>query len=321
LGDGAGDDARAMTPTLADALHIAHGDAAADGLAAAGARHRVVRRDLLTVGPCDVDPERHRAARVAFWGPPPADFPTEPPGVDHDDALRAQLAAHAGKPVVVWATRAFSDLTYLWALVDALARVGAARPWLVRPAHADPTLAMGAITPDALLQASADVAPLDEAVARSCVDFWHAYAAADPTAFDQLRLRGAAVVPELGRILHGHSAWFPRRDGARLRLSDADAAIFAWAADGDFAHVRVLMNWIGDSSLYARVRAWREMGALGGDDRVPALSEAGRRLRDEGAASVAEFPPWWIGGCRVNDPAAPWVLVGERIVRDDRAAT
>lgn len=306
-----------MQPTLEEAVHLAHGDEAAARLADAGAHRVLVRRDLLSVGPCDVDPARHRAARQAWWGPLPADFPTQPPGVDSDEALGAALAAHAGAPVVVWATRAFSDLTFLWALVDALARLGTPRPWIVRPAHADATLPMGAVDAVALRRAFADVAPLDEAVARSCVDFWYAYAADDPTRFDELRRRGAAVVPELGRILHGHSAWFPRRDDdGRVRLADADAAIFDWAADGDLGHARFVMNWIGDRSLWDRVRGWRERGLFGGDDGAPTLTDAGRALRDGGADSVTAMPPWWIGGCRVNDPASPWVRVHERIVRE-----
>lgn len=298
----------AVTPDFANAVHIAHGDSAAATLRQLGARTVWVRRDLLTVGPCDADPIRHRALRRQFWGGDP-DTPSGLPGVDADDELQRALAGAGGAPVVIWASRAWSDLPFLWSVVDALARLGAERPWLARPTGDDATVSVGGIEPARVRSALDVVEPLGEEVARSCVNFWQAYTAPSPLPFDELRRRGARVVPELGRILEGHAAWFPwRRDGG-IALSDADAAIFHWADDGALDHCRHLLHWIGDRSLFARVAAWRALGRLDGDDRAPRLTEAGRRLRDEGAPSVADLPPWWIGGCRVNDPATPWLRV------------
>jgi Domain of unknown function (DUF1835) len=223
---------------LDEAVHLVHGDAAAQALLQLGARTVRVRRDLLTVGPCDIDPVKHRAARHAFWGRAP-EMPTALPGVDDDAELARELAG--GAPVVLWASGAWSDLTFLWALVDALARLGAERPFLARPRADDPTLPMGGIEGARLLAAWQSVEPLREELARSCVIFWQAYAQPSPLEFDDLRQRALALAPAQAKIFEGHTAWFPWRDG---RPADADTAI----ARGDDS----IMRWIGDGMFERR---------------------------------------------------------------------
>src|SRR5689334_17811679 len=230
---------------LEDAIHLTHGDAAAQLLLNLGATRVRVRRDLLTVGPCDVDPEQHRTLRREFWTGEPV-MASGMPGVDADEDLRREVA---GGPVVIWASRAWSDLTYLWSVVDALVRIGVERPYLVRPTGDDPTMPMGGLPPARVRAAFDDVALLTDDVGRSCLAFWNAYASPEPIAFDELRRRGAQVVPEMGRILEGHSSWFPWREGDSLRVADADAAILR----GQAAHV---MRWIGDGCLADRKAAW-----------------------------------------------------------------
>jgi hypothetical protein len=297
-----------MTPTLADAIHLVHGDSAALTLQTLGARTVLVRRDLLTVGPCDVDPEKHRALREQFWGAPPV-TPSGLPGVDADDDLRRELRAAGGQPVVIWASSAWSDLPFLWCLLDALVRIGADRPWLVRPAGDDPTVSVGGIAADRVRSSFDGMERLSDAVGRSCIAFWHAYADPSPIAFDELRVRGARMIPELDRMLAGHAAWFPWQADAGVQLADADRAVFDWADTAQLDRVRHLLHWMGDTSLFARVAAWQERGALAGESRAPSLTDAGRRLRDAGATSVAELPSLWVGGCRVNDPKSPWLRV------------
>ena len=293
-----------MTPSFETAIHVAHGDSAAVSLRDLGAGRVVVRRDLLTVGPCDGDPARHRALRQTYWGRLPDATPGLA-GVDADEDLARELAG--SERVVIWATKAWSDLTFLWALVDAMARLGLARPFIVRPVADDDTMSTGGVAPARLRAAFDGVTPLDEATGKSCVAFWRAYTDASPLAFDQLRLRGAALVPELERMLAGHAAWFPWRDGDRVRLADGDAAIFRWAETQRLDEVTRILHWIGDSSLFARTREWQTRGALAGSDRQPTLTDRGRALVADGAASVAELPPLHVGGCRVNDPASPWL--------------
>jgi hypothetical protein len=293
-----------MSPTFEEAVHFTHGDAAAATLQSLGARNILVRRDLLTVGPCDVDPARHAALRAQYWGGWPQ-TPTGLPGADGDEALRAGLAANGAAPIVVWASRAWSDLTYLWSLIDALARVGAERPWIVRPVADEPTVSMGGVPAERVRRAFDGVELLQEEIARSCVNFWHAYADPSPLGFDALRRRGATVVPELGRILQGHAAWFPWRREGRLWLADADAAIFRWADGGELRHAMHVMHWIGDSCLFARADAWRALGMLDRQTGAPVLTDAGRRLRDEGTLTRSELAPTWIGGCRVGGGRPP----------------
>src|SRR5262245_25584445 len=78
-------------PPLPSAAHLVHGDSAAMTLRGLGAMRVLVRRDLLTVGPCDVDPTRHRALRQAHWGGPP-DTASGFPSVDADADLASALA-------------------------------------------------------------------------------------------------------------------------------------------------------------------------------------------------------------------------------------
>jgi hypothetical protein len=267
-----------------------------------------VRRDLLTVGPCDLDPARHRALRAAFWGGPPG-APSGLPGADADDELARALAG-AG-PCVIWASGAWSDLTFLWSLVHALARLGAERPLLARPAAEDRAVSMGGVPAARVLRAFTDVAPLDEQVAGSCVTFWQAYVDPSPLGFDLLRREGAKVVRGLEQTLAGHGAWFPwRGDDDRLRLADADAAVLSWVEAGRLDAAGEVLGWIGDGGLHRRARAWQEHGVLAGTPGHPAPTEAARRLRAEGAGPVTAFAPLWVGGCRVNDPGEPWVRSG-----------
>src|SRR3954467_836312 len=192
-----------------EAIHITHGDGAAQLLLDLGAKRVLVRRDLLTVGPCAVDPVEHRTLRREFWKGEPI-TPSGMPGVDADEDLRRETA---GGPVVIWASRAWSDLTFLWSLVDALVRIGIARPFLVRPYNDDPTMPMGGIEPSLVRAAFDHLEPLRDDVGRSCLAFWNAYADPSPLAFDDLRRRTAQVAPEMARILEGHASWFPWRDG------------------------------------------------------------------------------------------------------------
>jgi hypothetical protein len=316
-----------MTPTLTDAVHIVHGDAAASALLALGARRVLVRRDLLTVGPCDLEPARHRALREAFWGGQPR-APSGLPGVDGDDDLARELAARPG-PLVLWATRAWSDTTFLWAVVDALARLGTERPRLVRPVADELHASVGGVPAARLGTAFAEAAPLDEAQARSLVAFWRAYAAVDPTGLDELRRRGAAFVSDLDARLAGHGAWFPWRGARGLALSDVDELLLRaagdhWTRGADLTRARTtrlaardLFLWVGDGAFFARVAALAARGALevrdpsarGGALEVR-LTDVGRALLTDGARDAAPCPTW-VGGCRVDDPAGAWVRVAE----------
>jgi hypothetical protein len=316
---------------LEEAVHVTHGDSSAASLRQLGARNVIVWRDLLTVGRCALDPEVHRAARAAQWNAPAAGW---------EDLERA--LAQAG-PLCVWASPSWSDSLYLWCLVDTLERLGVARAGvtLARPRADDPTLSLGALSPEQLRAGYDAAAPLDAAVADEAIALWHRFASPSPLAFDQARRAGSQAFPSLSTVGEGHGAWFPQRapDG-KLRLSDADQRLLGWIED-DWTSavdllktpearrpVRPLMNWIGDFSLFARIAAFGQVGAVEvrGEYRGPGrandfaarLTSSGKRLRDEGAVIVAEMAPMWIGGCYINTVMKPWVRVpdgdGYRIV-------
>jgi hypothetical protein len=99
-----------MAPTFTDAIHLVSSDSAAGHVIQVGAPRKHVRilSELLTIGPCDVDPERHVELRRA-WN---ADEPGEADGTFGLEDLRAAVAGDL--PVVVWATRAYADLVWLW---------------------------------------------------------------------------------------------------------------------------------------------------------------------------------------------------------------
>src|SRR5438132_4701303 len=48
-------------------IHVVRGDSGAGTVRTIRARHLVVLHDDLSVGPCSIDPEEHRARRYAYW--------------------------------------------------------------------------------------------------------------------------------------------------------------------------------------------------------------------------------------------------------------
>jgi hypothetical protein len=73
-----------------------------------GHRASTVRGDRLTSGPCDVDPVRHEELRQVW------DTEGCMTGWRHRLSLERLRATITGdEPVVLWGTRAFSDLVWL----------------------------------------------------------------------------------------------------------------------------------------------------------------------------------------------------------------
>jgi hypothetical protein len=315
-----------MRPEMRDGLHVVHGDSAGGTVASLGAAHVRVRRDLLTLGPCDVDPARHRALRAEHWGIDDAEAADGLLGVGDLGAAIGLAAADA--PIVLWATAAWSDRCFLWCTLDALERLGVPRQrvWVVQPGG-DEVSSSGAYEAAEMRQALDLAIPLDEGFASEGAALWRLYAGASPIGFDEMRRRGSPSYPELGRIAEAHAAWFPWRDGERVRLSDVDAMLLGWLADHwlgtrdlvlgprGTSVVERLFAVVGDLGVLMRLDAWRALGAieleqpeLGSWEGVRArITAAGARLRDDGAATVEELAPIWIGGCLINDPSAPFV--------------
>lgn len=313
-----------MPPTFAEAIHLVSSDAAAGCVKQAGAPRTRIRfsDDRLTSGPCDVDPLRHEELRRAW------DTEGWVQRLRLDD-LRAAIAGDA--PIVLWATRAYSDLVWLWWALDGLGRIGAegARIFLARPHPNDPHATTGGSTPDEARIALEAAKPITADEWREGAELWLAFASPSPLAFDEARRRGSSVFPELTSSADLHGAWFPRLMDGRLHLSELDAVLLrgidgSWRTTGDvhqaFApdmFARLVCPFHPFFSIY-RLRAWATHGVLEREaladenpwaqDRFRATDRM-RALLEHGLDSVSDAPQLYVGGCLVNDPASPRVRV------------
>ncbi len=314
-----------MPPTFAEAIHLVSSGPASGNVKQAGAPRARIRYsdERLTSGPCDVDPVRHEELRgrdSEFW--------MRRLGLED---LRAAIAGDA--PVVLWATRAYSDLVWLcWAL-DGLGRIGAegARFFLARPQPKDPLETTGGSTPEEARIALEAARPITPDEWREGADLWIKFASPSPLAFDEARRRGSSVFPELTSSAELHGAWFPRLTDGRLRLSELDELLLgvlddSWRTTSDLLKmlpldrlVRLAWPFHPFIPIY-RLRAWATHGALEREaladenpwvqDRFRATDRS-RALLERGLDDVGDAPQLYVGGCLVNDPTSPWLRIEE----------
>ncbi|MEO8551804.1 MAG: hypothetical protein ABI678_17630 [Kofleriaceae bacterium] len=295
-----------MPPSVEEAIHLVSGSAARGQLMGAGARKRIFGSDdMLTSGPCDVDPVRHAALRRA-WDLEAAVAPFRSP-LDLAD-LRAAIAGD--EPVVLWGTRSFSDLVWLrWAL-DGLGRIGAEGPrcWLARPDDDDPRLMVGHFTPDEVRIALAAARAITVDQWREGAELWIQYASPSPLRFDEARRRGSSAFPELTRSAEAHGAWFPRIMEGRLVLSELDEVLLGCVDDSwrtpdalleTLPETRVAQQvWSFDAYFATeRLRAWASHGAL----EREVLADSTPHVRDRFRATGRSR--------RLNDPSSRWVRI------------
>jgi hypothetical protein len=204
--------------------------------------------EQLTIGPCDVDPVRHVDLRRA-WNAKIGDRYLETFGLDD---LRAAVAGD--RPVVVWATRAYADLVWLWWILDGLERMGprAHPPILVQPKLEDPLSTVSGVTLKAGRAALAVACAISDDELREGAELWRLYASPDPRALDEARRRGSLSFPEFGQRAELHGTWFPRLDDGRLRLSEHDERLLGSLTD----------EWLTPQDLCSpvfTVRGWQRM--------------------------------------------------------------
>jgi hypothetical protein len=245
------------------------------------------------------------------------------------EVLRAAIVGE--EPVVLWGTRAYSDLVWLWWALDGLGQVGATGPrfFLARP-HSDHSFAtVGHLTPDEARIALAAATPITDDEWREGAQLWIKYASPSPLAFDEARRRGSSAFPELTSSAELHGAWFPRLKDGRLRLSELDEILLGSVSDswrtatsiiGTLAEDRVEQLVLAFDAYFPveRLRAWATHGVLEREvltadnpfeqARFRATDRA-RALLHHGLERVGDAPPMYVGGCRVNDPASPWVRI------------
>lgn len=315
-----------MPPSFAEAVHLVSSHSAAGWVLHAGAqRSRMLDTgECLTSGPCDVDPIRHEALRQAWYaerGMPDSRYRLSL------ERLRAAIAGD--EPVVLWGTRAYSDLVWLFWALDGLGRLGAGGPrfFLARPWPADPLDTLGGMGPDEARRSLAAARPISDDEWREGAALWSQYASPSPLAFDESRRRGSSAFPELTTSAELHGAWFPRLADRRLRLSELDEVLLgglgqSWIRFSDIAQMlppdqlaRLVRPFVAFFCV-ERLRAWAAHGAVEyepiadenpyASDRFRATART-RTLIDHGLDGVGDAPPLHVGGCLVNDPASPWV--------------
>jgi hypothetical protein len=313
-----------MPPSFAEAIHVASSASAGGCLLQAGAPRARIRlsEDLLTSGPCDVDPVRHEELRRT-WA-------SEHAGRElRAEDLRAAIASD--EPVVLWATRTFPDLLWLWCALDGLGRIGAVGPrfFLARPCPDDPLATVGGSTPDEARIALAAARPITGDEWREGAELWSHYASPSPLAFDEARRRGSSGFPELTSSAEPHGAWFPRLTDGRLRISKLDEALLGsvdecWRTTSELFQrlpadrFTLLVRTFDAFFPIDRLRAWATEGALEREtlvdenpfeqDRFRA-TERTRALLEHGLDGVGDAPPLYVGGCLVNTNTSSWVRI------------
>ncbi|HEX4454276.1 MAG TPA: hypothetical protein VH143_25610 [Kofleriaceae bacterium] len=315
--------------SIGDAIHLVSGSAGAGQLKGAGARKVAHSDDKLTTGPCDVDPVRHAELRRAWdaEAAPHVEF-RRPFDVEN---LRAALAGDA--PILLWGTRAYSDLIWICSALDALERIGVERSrcCLARPHSDDPYVIVGMFAADETRGALAAATAITDEQWREGGALWNTYASSSPLAFDEARRRGSSAFPELTTSAELHGAWFPRIQDGRLRLSELDEVLLGSAGDS-WRTPRKIVEALPEARLtqlvrmfdayfhVERLRAWATRGVLERetlDDQNPFeqdrfhMTDRARALLNDGLERVGDAPPMYVGGCRANDPASPWVRIAD----------
>jgi hypothetical protein len=326
-----------MAPTLTNAIHLVSSDSASGHVKQVVKPASVPRNNIrilseqLTVGPCDVDPERHVELRRA-WNAEIGDEYLETFGLDD---LRAAVAGD--RPVVVWATRAYADLVWLWWILDGLGRLGplARPPLLVQPKPDDPRETVGGITPEAGRAAVDAARAISDDEFREGAELWRLFSSPDPRAFDEARSKGSPAFPEIHESAELHGAWFPRLHDGRLYLSEYDQCLLSsltgqWLMPYKLLrHTIKIPGWLGLLRTFGsysipiwRLRAWAALGIIERqclgcangnllEQDVFRLTDKTRTLLTDGLESVGDAPPVYVGGCRIHDPAGPWVRIAD----------
>jgi hypothetical protein len=324
-------------------IHVVRGDSGAGTLRP---RHFVVLRDTLSVGPCSVDPEKHREKRHTYWRENlEEDLAGRPHqrdqylhSLDQDIFAAAQLAdalrAFPGdQPVLLWTAALWRErLTFWWAL-DAIERTGLPRERfeVAEPEVRD--LTIGCFPEESFRSAFARRRPLSARTLREGASLWRKFASPSPRLFEEARLRGSEAFPDLSVVAEPLGWFFPRVEdeaGKRLRLGTLDQLLLDQLSPDDWLRPvellrerRVLEHFfpLGDELIGRRLRAWsahqptaplllhRQVKGVNRWTRVEyRLTSSGLRIREEGLGRAEEAPLLEVGGFRAYAGKPPWVL-------------
>lgn len=327
-----------------DAVHFIGGMSAGGTVRMCRARDFIIIHDLLSIGPCDVNPARHvekrRKAIICFqrgYVGPDVDKHKEYLAWEAKNLISAKelvkKLCDSHKPIVLWTSSAFPDRLNLWWALDALQRasLNGTQIWLAEPRlRSDyPVSSLGVFNEEEFQTAFANLQPLRKKVADSGATLWRKFAAKSPLAFDAARRKGARAFPDLKVSSEVFGAVFPQRVGRKLRLSKFDQAILdaarrdQWRRPvdlfrannfetlflfGDMHFAHRLQEWARHSPTSPVLLAKTEPKAVSSFTAVSyQLTEHGKKLRDEGLENPTDAPPFFMGGWVLYSDDPTWV--------------
>ena len=236
---------------IEEPAHAIYGDSAWGSLHSGGGREFLRLRDPLCLGPCDVDPTRHKRKRRAYllslaegYAGPHADWYQDYVNDLARSALAApDFAAHCaefdpGKPIVLWTTTSWPDRVVFWWILDCIQRTALDRerfwvcelslPQRFNPEHFHPPKTLGAFSPEAYQTGFRRLRPLTAKLLKCGARLWQTYAGPSPIEFAKARRRSPRFFPDLPFVTKTFRGFFPQAVGrgrGQLRLSDVDQKI------------------------------------------------------------------------------------------------
>lgn len=316
-----------MNVPIQGAIHVAVGRVAGAALAKV-ASPVVADDDNLLLGPSRVDPKRHRAARVRYWGGEPS------------TDLNEELARSDGPPVCVALPPTPGGLMSLCRICASVVEHG--RTVFVVdlspetagtfPQGPGPGRAISIYVADALLRKPSVVqwSKLETTLAAT---LWKLWCRRSPVAFSRFCASGSMFHPQLANLGRYHAGLFPRRAGNGLLPSLFDELLLRQLSQEWLSPVKVYANalnagselaaWFphtGDLYIAKRLNEWyhHTRGRIieRRNAHHPRPSEmtrwsfrwrAGSEAILEALPSVQAAPPVSIGGATAYDPDRAWV--------------
>jgi hypothetical protein len=325
-------------PLLLSGTHVGYDPFTTERLLKLGATNVVRASDRLVMGPSRRDAKAHARARKAWWRSAKKWDRLYSPDVRWETPVVLWVSTNIVERVNLW--RTCSWLRHLGiatrdVLILELDPVPPVRI-LAEPRPFDTTSSVSDHPDDVLLERLKAARPWPRARYDRAVRLWDQFVDANPSRFVRSCTRGVDGFPELAPLWTFLSAFFPRRSGdGALRLGRFDELLLTVLSDKWMTPVDVfvhrspageeLLQWLlatGDMFTDYRLAQWAQHGS-GAVERAPGpkppghpmlssvyrLTDAGRRLRDEGLQQLSDAPPLPIGGIELYTPSSPWVLV------------
>jgi hypothetical protein len=333
-------------PPLLSATHVVFTSSMADRLVKIGAENVVRASDRLVIGPCRRDAKEHSRARQAWWRSSKKWDRLYSPDVRWKTPVVLWVSASIVERVNLWRTCSWlrhrgiaTRDVFIIELEPTPLRRSPEEP----PPPFDGISSVAHHPDDVLLERLRAARPWPRARYDRAVRLWDQYVDSDPSRFVRSCTRGVQGFPELAPLWTFLSAFFPRRTGGgALRLGRFDELLLTVLSDKWMTPVDVyvhksqageeLQQWFlatGDLFTDYRLAQWAQHGSAA-VERAPGpkppghpmlssvyrLTDAGRKLREEGLRQLSDAPPMPIAGIEAYAPSSPWVLAeGGQLIR------